>query len=65
MRHLRGIVVAALVAGGLMTATAGSAVASFPGQSTVAFVRYSGSDYRVIEMRPNGAEEHRASSTTC
>ena len=50
--------VAALVAG-LMIATAGTAVASFPGQSTVAFVRYNGSDYRVIEMRPNGTEEHR------
>ena len=58
MRHLRGIVVTALVAG-LMTATAGTAVASFPGQSTVAFVRYNGSDYRVIEMRPNGTDEHR------
>ena len=58
MRHLRRIALAALVAG-LITATAGTAVASFPGQSTVAFVRYNGSDYRVIEMRPNGTDEHR------
>ena len=58
VKHPRSIVVAALVAG-LMTATTGTAVASFPGQSTVAFVRYNGSDYRVIEMRPNGTEEHR------
>ena len=49
---------AALVAG-LVTATAGTAAASFPSQPTVAFVRYNGSDYRVIEMRPNGTEEHR------
>lgn len=52
------MVVAALVAG-LVTATAGTAAASFPGQSTVTFVRYNGSDYRVIEMRPNGTDEHR------
>ena len=58
MPHLRRTVVAALVTG-LMAATAGTAGASFPGQSTVSFVRYNGSDYRVIEMRPNGTEEHR------
>jgi Tol biopolymer transport system component len=55
----RNTLLAAAIAAGLTVATAGVASASFPGQPTVAFVRYDGADFRVMRMRPNGTEEHR------
>jgi Tol biopolymer transport system component len=58
MKVFRSICVLALTLA-MVTVSAGSAAASFPGQDTVAFVRYNGADFRVIEMRPNGTEERK------
>ena len=58
MKVFRSMCVLALALA-MVTVAAGSAAASFPGQDTVAFVRYNGADFRVIEMRPNGTEERK------
>jgi Tol biopolymer transport system component len=52
------IAVAVAAAMTFVATVAGPAVASFPGQDTIAFVRYDGSEYRVIEMQPDGDGKH-------
>ncbi len=62
--RLRNIVLTAVMVAGLLATTIGGASASFPGQDTVAFVRYNGADTRIFEMRPNGTEEHKVFGPT-
>ncbi len=62
--RLRNIGLIAVMVAGLLVTTIGGASASFPGQDTVAFVRYNGADTRIFEMRPNGTEEHKVLGPT-
>lgn len=59
MRRIVQLAMVAALTLGLVAGAAGGAQASFPGQDTVAFVRYNGTNTRIIEMRPNGTEQHR------
>ena len=61
---LRNIVLTAAMVTGLLATSIGGASASFPGQDTVAFVRYNGADTRIFEMRPNGTDEHKVLGPT-